>query len=73
MSLSSPKQITLSDIALELNVSKVTVSKALRDHSDISDIMKNKVELKAKELGYTPNYIARNLSSKKTDLIIVII
>ena len=66
MSLSSPKQITLSDIALELNVSKVTVSKALRDHSDISDIMKNKVELKAKELGYTPNYIARNLSSKKT-------
>jgi len=61
--------ITLSDIAEKLNVSRVTVSKALRNHPDISDNMKDKVKKIADELGYVPNYIARNLSSKKSHTI----
>ncbi len=63
------KQITLNDIAKKLNVSKVTISKALRDHPDISDAMKKKVTALATKLGYTPNFIARNLSAKKTQTI----
>ena len=59
-------QITLDDIAGKLKVSKVTVSKALRDHPDIGADTKNRVKKLAAELGYTPNYIARNLSAKKT-------
>ena len=62
-------QITLDDIAKKLNVSKVTVSKALRGHPDISYETTQKVKAVAKELGYTPNFMARNLSSKSSHTI----
>ncbi|MFZ0455270.1 MAG: LacI family DNA-binding transcriptional regulator [Ignavibacteriaceae bacterium] len=62
-------QITLDDIAKKLNVSKVTVSKALRGHPDISYETTQKVKTVAKELGYTPNFMARNLSSKSSHTI----
>lgn len=58
--------IRQSDIAKELNVSRVTVSKALRNHPDISSGMKKKVSKVAKELGYIPNLIATQLNSRKT-------
>ncbi len=64
---------TLKDIAKILNVSKVTVSKALRDFPDISLEMKKRAKQVAEELGYTPNYIARNLSIKKTYTIGVVV
>jgi LacI family transcriptional regulator len=57
---------TQSDIANKLKVSRVTVSKALRDHPDISFNMKRRVKEIAEEFGYTPNLIAKNLTSKKT-------
>ena len=57
---------TQTDIANRLRVSRVTVSKALRDHPDISLDMKRRVKEIAEELGYTPNLIAKNLASKRT-------
>jgi LacI family transcriptional regulator len=57
---------TQSDIARKLSVTRITVSKALRDHPDISPEMKQKVQRAAEELGYTPNLIAKNLTSRKT-------
>lgn len=66
-------QSTQSDIAKKLNVTRITVSKALRDHPDISIEMKKKVHQAAEELGYTPNLIAKNLSSRKTFTIGVVI
>jgi len=57
---------TQTDIAEKLKVSRVTVSKALRDHPDISRDMKMRVKEIAEEFGYTPNLIAKNLTSKKT-------
>jgi len=63
------KQITLNDIARQLNVSKVTVSKALRDHPDIGAEMKKQVRKTAEQLGYVPNFIARNLSAKRSNTI----
>ncbi len=60
------KTTTLDDIAKSLNVSKVTVSKALRDHPDIGMEMKRKVRETAARLSYKPNRIARNLSSRHT-------
>lgn len=62
-----------SDIAKKLNVSRVTVSKSLRDHPDISPGMKEKVNKIAKELGYIPNLIARQLNSRKTFTLGVVI
>jgi LacI family transcriptional regulator len=58
--------ITLKDIARRVNKSIVTVSKALRDHPDISKELRNEIKRIAEELGYTPNLLARKLSSHKT-------
>jgi LacI family transcriptional regulator len=63
------KQITLSDIAKKLNVSTVTVSKALRGHPDISPETTKLVKKLADELGYSPNFMARNLSARKSNAI----
>ncbi|MFP4546767.1 MAG: LacI family DNA-binding transcriptional regulator [Fidelibacterota bacterium] len=71
--MKSKKQITLADIAEKLGVSKVTISKALRDHSDISTETKKKVSEMVNEMGYTPNILARNLSAKKTRTIGLVI
>ncbi len=58
--------ITQKDIADRLNVTRITVSKALRDHPDISDEMKKKVHKAVKEMGYTPNLVAKQLTTRKT-------
>jgi len=64
--LKNKKQITLADIAERIGVSKVTVSKALREHSDISEKMIDLVKKIAEEMDYTPNLLARNLSARNT-------
>jgi len=58
--------ITQKDIADALNVSRITVSKALRNHPDISSKMKKQVLDAVKEMGYTPNLIATQLTTRKT-------
>lgn len=45
----------------------------MRDYPDISEKTKREIKLVAKKLGYTPNLIARKLSSKKTNSIGVIV
>lgn len=62
-----------SDIARELNVSRITVSKALRNHPDISAAMKKKVAAMAKKMGYVPNLIATQLNSRHSHTIGVVI
>lgn len=66
-------QITLKDIADKLNVSKVTVSKALRNHPDISEERAEEIKRTAHKMGYYPNIAARNLSSNKTNTIGLIV
>jgi LacI family transcriptional regulator len=63
------QSVKLEDLAKKLKVSKVTISKALRDHPDISDKTKIKVKELAERLGYTPNFMAKNLSAKKSNII----
>jgi LacI family transcriptional regulator len=65
--------ITQSDIAKKLNVSRITVSKALRDHPDISAAMKKKVNETAMKLGYVPNLIATQLNSGRTSSIGIVV
>src|SRR5699024_9239853 len=67
------KNVRLKDIAKKLDLTKVSVSKALRDHSDISEETKKKVKEMAKEMGYRPNLVARSLTSKKTQTVGVIV
>ncbi|MCX6321124.1 MAG: LacI family DNA-binding transcriptional regulator [Bacteroidia bacterium] len=65
--------IRQSDIAKELNISRVTVSKALRNHPDISIEMKKKVNEAVKRMGYVPNLIAKQLNSRKTFTIGIVV
>ena len=65
--------IRQSDIARELNISRVTVSKALRDHPDISMAMKKKIGETARKMGYVPNLIARQLNSRRTFTIGIVV
>lgn len=67
------KKATLDDIAKIVNLTKVSVSKALRDHPDISEATKVKVKEVAKTLGYRPNLIARSLTSSKSKTIGVVV
>ena len=46
------KTVKMSDIAAKLNVSTVTVSKALADQKGVSDEMRNKIKKLAEEMGY---------------------
>lgn len=61
--------VTLEDIAKRLKVSRVTVSKALRGHPDISEETTRKIRALADELGYSPNIMARSLSSRRSNMI----
>lgn len=67
------RQVTQEDIARKLKVTRITVSKALRDHPDISAVMKSRVLSAAEEMGYSPNLIARQLTSRTTNTIGVIV
>jgi LacI family transcriptional regulator len=69
----SIKPVKLEDLAKKLGVSKVTISKALRDHPDISPAMKIKVKELAEKVGYLPNFMARSLSSRKSNIIGVVV
>jgi len=66
------RNIRLDDIAKELNLTKVSVSKALRDHPDISEKTRKKVKKIADQLGYRPNRLAQSLTSQKTNTIGVV-
>jgi LacI family transcriptional regulator len=67
------RHITQEDIARKLNVTRITVSKALRDHPDISVSMKQRVLEAADQMGYSPNQIARQLTTRTTHTIGVIV
>ena len=63
----------MKDIAQDLGVSLMTVSKALRSHSDISEETKRRVLKRARELNYRPNWIARSLVTRRTYMVGLII
>ena len=66
-------QVTIKDIARELGISPSTVSRALKDHPDISPETKKAVNALAEKLNYQPNIVALNLRQRKTNTIGVII
>jgi DNA-binding LacI/PurR family transcriptional regulator len=67
------KQITQTDIAEKLGVTRVTVSKALNNYPDISEPMRQKVKKVATEAGYIVNHGARSLQMRKTNTIGIVV
>jgi LacI family transcriptional regulator len=58
--------IRLKDIARDLGISTVTVSKVLRGNKDISEKTRALVLKRMQELNYKPNMLARGLASGRT-------
>lgn len=66
-------QITIIDIAKELNISPSTVSRALKNHPDISKNTVKAVKECAEKLNYKPNEMALNLRLGRNNTIGVIV
>jgi LacI family transcriptional regulator len=59
----------MKDIARDLGVSVVTISKVLRNHPDVGDETRERVLARVKELDYRPNLAARSLVTGRTYLV----
>jgi len=59
----------MKDIARDLGVSVVTISKVLRNHPDVGDETRERVLARVKELDYRPNLAARSLATGRTYLV----
>jgi LacI family transcriptional regulator len=73
----SSRGVTLSDIARETGVSKVTVSCILNDRSSsstvrVSDSTRERVLAAARTMGYHPNALARGLARRRTDTVTLV-
>ena len=71
--MNKPHQITIKDIARTLGISASTVSRALKDHPDISAETKQQVQQLASQVNYRPNTLALGLRKQKTNTIGIII
>lgn len=66
MALNSVMAIRLRDIARDLNLSTMTISKVLRGQTDVSAETKARVLKRVQELNYRPNITARSLRTGQT-------
>jgi LacI family transcriptional regulator, galactose operon repressor len=71
--MKNDKEITIYDIARELNVSPATVSRSLNNHPSVSKKTRKKITDLAKEIGYRSNTFASNLRRQRTHTIGVIV
>lgn len=60
---------TIKDIAIRAGVSTSTASRALNDNPRISEKTRNKIKQIAADLGYHPNYAARNLTLGEANMV----
>lgn len=67
------RHVTINDLARRLKLSASTVSRALRDHPDISKQTKERVRAIAAQTNYQPNLIAQSLQTRKSNNIGVIV
>ena len=61
--------VRMKDIARDLGVSVVTISKVLRNHPDAGEETRERVLARVKELDYRPNVAERGLVTGRTYLI----
>lgn len=63
------RQVTLKDVALEAGVSYQTVSKVLNGRGQVSKETEERIRAVARQLGYRPHAIARNMRAQRSFMI----
>jgi LacI family transcriptional regulator len=63
---------TLRDVARRAGVSPMTVSRVVNGSRQVSPELRARVELALTETGYIPNTVARNLRTRRTDTIALV-
>lgn len=66
-------KVTLKKIAEALGISPATVSKALKNYPDVSEITRKKVQELAEVLNYKPNFLAQGLRNQESKIVGLII
>lgn len=66
-------KVSLKDVAKAMDMSVSTISRSLNNKGEVDPETSKRVQQKAKEMGYVPNYAARSLKGKHSHLIGVII
>ena len=61
--------VRMKDIARDLGVSPITVSKVLRNHPDVGEETRERVLARVKEVDYRLNIAARSLVTGRTYLV----
>lgn len=69
----SRKYVTLKDISKKTGLATTTISKALRNHPDISEKTIERVNTIAEEMGYIKNFSASQLKGNKSNTIGVVL
>ncbi|PYG28333.1 LacI family transcriptional regulator [Pelagimonas varians] len=67
------QKATLADVAAVAGVSKMTASRALRGAPEVSQLSRDRVQQAAAQIGYVANPLAASLSSKRTQLVGVVV
>lgn len=62
----SPDRITIADVAREVGVSMMTVSRVINGRDDVSAVTRQRVLDAVERLGYRPSSIARGLATRHT-------
>ncbi len=65
--------VTIKDVAKAAGVSVATVSRVLNNSAAVSDAAAEQVNNAIKELGYSPNFLGRNLRKCETNVILAVI
>jgi LacI family gluconate utilization system Gnt-I transcriptional repressor len=63
------RELRMTDVAIVARVSAMTVSRALRDLASVSPSTRRRVEAAVKQTGYVTNRIAGNLSSRRSNVV----
>lgn len=67
------KKITITDLSKDTGLSISTISRALKDHPDITDKTKRIVRDAAQIAGYQPNVFAQNFKNNRSNIIGIIV
>lgn len=64
---------TIADVARRAGVGRITVSRALRDPTQVSESLRRAIDDAVRELNYSPNLNARALASARNNLVGVLV